>query len=492
MSTASVYRDIACRTGGSVYIGVVGPVRTGKSTFIKRFMETLVIPHITDVYARERARDELPQSGSGRTIMTAEPKFVPEEAAVIALDDAASCAVRLVDCVGFMVSDAVGVTEGGAERMVMTPWHDEEIPISEAAEEGTRRVIADHSSLAVMVTTDGSICGIKRASYVEAEERTAAELSVSEKPYILLLNCAEPKSESAIVLAGELSAKYGVSCLPVNCAAMTEEDMTAVLGAVLYEFPLESVSIYLPEWLDALDNDCAVKSEVFASVLKSSRELYRLSDVEKMPCSVRECRYVSGAKLTGVNFGTGEAALTIDLPRSLYYDTISAESGFEIQNDGDLVQLLRSLAGLKTEYERVHDALEDVKKCGYGIVMPTPEEMRLAEPEIVRQGGRYGVRLKAGAPAIHMIQTDIETEVSPALGGEKASEEIVSFLLQGYEGDTSRIWESNIFGKSLYDIAEEGLTGKITRLPEATRNKLRETLQRIINEGSGGLICIIF
>lgn len=490
MSTASVYRDIACRTGGSVYIGVVGPVRTGKSTFIKRFMETLVIPNISDVYARERARDELPQSGSGRTIMTAEPKFVPEEAASISLDDSASCAVRFVDCVGFMVDGAVGATEDGAERMVMTPWHDEEIPISQAAAEGTRRVISDHSSLAILVTTDGSVCGIERENYVEAEERTAAELEAAGKPYMLLLNCADPKSEEAVGLAAQLGEKYGVSCLPVNCATMGEDDMTAVLGAVLYEFPLESMSIYLPDWLDAL-GDCDIKNEIFSAILEPSRGLYRLGDAERIPRSVRESQYVSAARIDDISFGTGEVSMNIELPRSLYYDTISAESGFEIKNDGDLVSLLRSVSGLKAEYERVHAALEDVKKCGYGIVMPTPEEMRLAEPEIVRQGGRYGVRLKAGAPAIHMIQTEIETEVSPALGGEKASEEIVNFLLQGFDGDVNRIWESNIFGKSLYDIAEEGLTGKITRLPDSTRAKLRETLQRIINEGSGGLICII-
>ena len=492
MNTATrIYHDIAMRTGGDIYIGVVGPVRTGKSTFIKRFMETLVIPGIEDVYVRERARDELPQSGSGRTIMTAEPKFVPEEAVQLQLDGGTCCSVRLVDCVGYMVPGAAGLTENGAERMVMTPWYDEEIPITRAAEEGTRRVIADHSSIGILITTDGSVCGIDREDYIPAEERAAQELQSAGKPFIILLNCAAPRSEEAAALSAELAEKYSAACLPVNCLELDAAGMEEIIKTIVFEFPITRLSIYLPGWTDALEPDGGIKSSLYATISETAGEMSRLRDVSLAAQHFAENEFVSSAEVSGIMPGSGEAAICVQLPQSLYYRTISEESGFEINDDAALMGLLKSLSGLKSEYERVHEALEQVRERGYGIVMPLPEEMRLEEPEIVRQGGKYGVRLKASAPSIHMMMTDIETEVSPALGGASASDEIMGFLLQGFDGDMSRIWESNIFGKSLYDIAGESVAAKVQSLSAETQGKLRQTLERIINEGSGGLICII-
>lgn len=491
MNNSSNYQDLAKRTDGNIYIGVVGPVRTGKSTFIKRFMETLVIPNIDDVYMKERARDELPQSGSGKTIMTAEPKFVPEEAVRISLDEGVGCSVRLVDCVGYMVEGAAGQTEEGQERMVMTPWYDYEIPMTQAAEDGTRRVITDHSTIGILVTTDGSVCDIGREAYAEPEARAASELKAIGKPFVILLNTSNPKSERSQELANQLSEQYGASCIPVNCLELGEEDVSQIIKTVLFEFSVRSINIYLPAWADALCMDNSIKKEIFDSALSAAGNVKKVCDVEEMVSLLGECEKIEDTRVSGIEFGTGDVSVEIRIPQALYYETISEESGFDIQNDGDLVKLLSSLSTLKGEYERVHEALVQVRETGYGIVMPTEDELNLEEPEIVRQGGRYGVRLKASAPSIHMIKANIETEVSPALGGEKASEEIINFLLQGFDGDVNRIWESNLFGKSMYDIASEGLVSKINHMSGESQSKIQETLQRIINEGSGGLICII-
>lgn len=491
MLDTAIYRELAERTGGDVYIGVVGPVRTGKSTFIKRFMETLVLPNLEDVYARERARDELPQSGSGRTIMTAEPKFVPEQAAELTLAEGMVCRVRMVDSVGYMVNGAVGDQEDGTERMVMTPWYPEEIPLRQAAEEGTRRVIADHSTVGVLVTTDGSFTGIDRAEYEAPEARAVSELNAAGKPYLFLLNCADPGSEAVQALAAELTERYGHRCVPVNCAALTEEAFTGLLRELLYAFPVERFAVFLPAWMDALGPESPLRGELFGTILEAARSVRTMGEAGEAAAAIAESESVQSAAADRLDLGNGQVRLTVTLPQQLYYSTISAESGFEIHNDRDLMLLLHSVSSLKSEYERVHEALEEVRTRGYGIVMPTLEEMTLEEPQIVRQGGRYGVKLKASAPSIHMILANIETEVSPAIGGERASEEVINFLLQGYDGDINRIWESNIFGKALNDIAGEGLTGKIKNMPEDAKGKLRGTIQRIVNEGSGGLICIL-
>ena len=491
MTNTSIYQDMAQRTGGDIYLGLVGPVRTGKSTFIRRFMETLVIPNIEDVYARERAKDELPQSGSGRTIMTAEPKFVPEDAVNVTLDGGVSFSVRLVDCVGYMVDGASGQFEDGAERMVATPWFDEEVSMSRAAEEGTRRVIAEHSTIGVVMTTDGSICGIPREGYVPAEERVVAELKAIGKPFVLVLNSANPDSDAAQALRAELADKYGVTCVCVNCLDLTGEDIDDILRFALYEFPIAELGIYLPSWLDALPADAPLKAGIFEGIAEAVQHMSRVRDAFGIMDALGEREDVSAAGVKKVDMGSGKVMAELELPRSLYYDTISEQSGFEIHDDGDLMTLLTHIKDIKADYDHVSEALRDVREKGYGVVMPLPDELKLEEPQIVRSGGRYSVRLKASAPSIHMMMTNIETEVTPAIGGEKASEEIMGFLLQGFDGDVSRIWESNIFGKSLYDIAEEGLEAKIKRMPPSVQNKLRNTMQRIVNEGSGGLICII-
>ena len=486
----SIYDDIARRTGGDIYIGIVGPVRTGKSTFIKRFMETLVLPHMEDVYVRERAKDELPQSGSGRTIMTAEPKFVPEDAASITLDGNARLSVRLIDCVGYMIPGAAGRFEGENERMVTTPWYDHEISISEAAELGTTKVIQEHSTIGLVITTDGSICDIPRQDYAEAEERVVRELQAIGKPFVLLLNSANPESDEARALQNALSEKYAVDCVCVNCLTLTQQDIAGILEKLLYAFPITALGFDLPDWIDALPLEHPLRMRILTSVAEAADGMEKLRDVKGV-LQRFDAAGENSAELESLSLGTGSARANVRVPRALYYETISEQSGFEIRDDGDLMSLLTEMKDVKQEYDRVRDALEDVREHGYGIVMPTNDELVLEEPEIVRHGGRYSVRLRASAPSIHMIKADIETEVSPALGGEKASEDVINFLLQGFEGDVSRIWESNIFGKSLYDIAGEGLTAKIRKMPEESQAKLREALQRIINEGSGGLLFII-
>ena len=491
MNERTIYEDIALRTDGDIYLGVVGPVRTGKSTFIKRFMETLVIPNIDNVYMRERARDELPQSGSGRTIMTAEPKFVPEEAVDVMMDDGAAFSVRLIDCVGYMVPGAVGQFEDDAERMVTTPWFDEDIPFTQAAEVGTRKVIAEHSTIGLVITTDGTITDIERQNYADSEARVIRELKEIGKPFLVIINSANPSSEKAQKLRVELSERYGVTCLVKNCMTLEKDDVASIIKAVLYEFPLYEIGFYLPAWVNALPMDHSIKSELFQAIRSSLDPAYKIKDVETAVAAVGEDNNVSLAAVRDMDLGRGTVTATLELPHELFYMTLSEQSGLEIKDDGDLISLLSQLSKVKRDYDRIDSALQDVRMHGYGIVMPSREELHLEEPEIVRQGGRYGVRLKASAPSIHMIMANIETEVSPAVGGEKSSEDIINFLLQEFEGDVSRIWESNIFGKSLYDIAGEGLSNKIKKMPDETQGRLQEMLQRIVNEGAGGLICII-
>ena len=488
---SNLYADIARRTGGDIYIGVVGPVRTGKSTLIKRIMEELVIPNIEDLYQRERARDELPQSGSGRTIMTAEPKFIPEEAVTIRLGEETDLSVRLIDCVGYMVKGASGQFEDGVERMVTTPWFDHEISLTEAAEQGTYKVIAEHSTIGLVVTCDGTICEIPREDYVPAEERVIRELQEIGKPFTIVLNSADPRSESARALCASIREKYGTGCVCVNCLELTENDITEILKSALCEFPLSELDVYLPSWVDALPMEHPLRSSLYAGVRSAAQNVRRVRDVYPMSDSLREAENVLSVSVAALQMGRGIADIRMELPRTLYYQTISEQSGFAIKDDGDLMALLTEMRGIKNEYDRISSALRDVRETGYGIVVPSPDELKLEEPEIVRQGGRYGVRLKASAPSIHMIMANIETEVSPALGGEKASEQIINFLLQGFEGDTSRIWESNIFGKSLYDIASEGVITKLRQMPVNAQAKLQQTLTRIVNEGGGSLICII-
>lgn len=490
-NTTSIYREMAERTHNSIYIGVVGPVRTGKSTFIKRFMETHVIPNIENTYRRDRAKDELPQSGSGRTIMTAEPKFVPEEAVEVQLDEGARCSVRLIDCVGYMVPGAVGQFEDLAPRMVMTPWFDHEIPMTEAAEIGTRKVINDHSTVGVVITTDGSITDIPREDYREAEERVIRELQEIGKPFVVLLNSSDPNGTLARATAQEIEDRFDVRCLPVNCLELDESTVTQLLRELLYEFPLQELDLFLPSWVDALAVDHPIRSNIFSAVRENTQDLQHIRQLDACIKNIQRADDISSAQISQVDLGTGIATVTLAVPRSLFYRTLSEQSGLQLTDDGDLMEHLTELATAKKEYDKVAQALTSARETGYGIVMPSVEELDLDDPEIVRQGGRYGVRMRATAPSIHMIRADVETTVSPIVGNEKQSEDMVNYLLQEFEGDTSKIWQSNIFGRSFHEIVGEDLQAKLKRMPEDARDKLREALERIINEGSGGLICII-
>lgn len=491
MSETNIYQDIAMRTNGAFMLGVVGPVRTGKSTFIKRFMEKLVIPQIDNTYMRERAKDELPQSGSGRTIMTAEPKFVPEDAVTVSIGGGTELSVRLVDCVGYMVEGAGGQFEDGEERLVTTPWFDREVTLTEAAEKGTYKVITEHSTIGIVITCDGTICDLPRERYIPAEARVIEELQAIGKPFVVLVNSAAPQSEAARQAASDIAAQYGVKTLTVNCLELDEAGIGEIVHSVLEEFPLKSIGFFLPEWLDALPDDNELKGEMFSKICACTENAAKIKDCHAAVALLGEEENVSAVEMMKSDLGTGAVSVSVQLPRALYYKTISEQTGLEVKNDGDLISTLAEMSRVKLDYDKLRTALDDVRTKGYGVVMPDSSQMQLEEPQIVRQGGKYSVKLKANAPAIHMLMTNIETEVTPAIGGETASEDIINFLLQGFDGDVNRIWQSNIFGKSLYDIAEEGLTSKLAALPESAKAKLQTTLQRIINEGSGGLICIL-
>ena len=492
METANkLYRDMAARTGGDIYLGVVGPVRTGKSTFIKRFMDTLVIPHMQDDRRRERATDELPQSAAGRTIMTTEPKFIPEQAANITLGDVSNVRVRLVDCVGYIVPSALGYIEEDQPRMVKTPWYEEEIPFNMAAEEGTRRVIADHSTVGLVITTDGSITDIPRSEYAEAERRVVKELQVLNKPFTVLLNAVDPYADDTHRLAEALSAEYGVPVVPVNCQTMTEAEMVAVLGAVLSQFPLCRVGVSLPPWLMRLDREHPLRCSVVESVKAACSAVTKVGESNRIAAEIQGCEYVENARVRDVDMGTGCATVTVTLLPELFYKMLEEATGLSIPDDGTLMSVITDMAATCRKYEKVRGALEQVEATGYGIVMPEMEEMTLEEPEIIRQSGRYGVRLRASAPSIHMMKAQINTEVSPIVGTERQSEELVNYLLGRFEEEPVKIWESNIFGTSLYGLVNEGLHNKLVHMPEDARLKLKETVERIINEGCNGLICII-
>lgn len=487
----SIYEEIGKRTDGNIYLAVVGPVRTGKSTFAKRFMEQLVIPSIENVYHRERARDELPQSGSGKTITTSEPKFIPEQAVEISPDGEARLRVRLIDSVGYMVSGAVGAEEDGQPRMVTTPWYDHEIPMTQAAELGTRKVMEDHCTIGVVVTTDGSITDIPRDDYLEPEARSVGDMKQTGKPFLVLLNSRYPDAPETKLLAQQLEQQYGVSVLPVNCLTMEQEDILEILQQLLYAFPVEQLNFYLPGWVGALPEDHPIKQALYPQLLSMAQRTEHLRDARAVFAELPENVSFSGMDITGLSPGTGIVEIRLTFPEAMFYQVLSQETGVEIRDDAELMEHLRQLGEIKREYDRVSGALEQVRATGYGIVMPTTEEMHLEVPEILRKNGSYGVKLKASAPSIHMLRADITTVLTPMVGDEKQSEDLVNYLLSEYEGNTEKLWESNIFGKSLFELVSEGLNSKLSRMPDEARTKLRQTISRIINEGSGGLICII-
>lgn len=491
MAEHSIYRDIAERTGGDIYIGVVGPVRSGKSTFIKRFMEALVLPNMGDGYSRDRARDEMPQSAAGKTVMTTEPKFIPDEAVTVKLDDNAVMRVKMIDCVGYIVPDAMGTVENGQPRMVRTPWSQEPMPFIEAAEMGTHKVITEHATIGMLVTTDGSIGDIPRASYVEAEERVVRELKEMGKPFALILNSAKPDSDEATALAYELETKYGVPVALVSCLELDAEDIRHILELVLLEFPVTEVRVRLPGWTTALEPAHRIHASVIGQLRQAADRVRKIGDIRTAFSDFDTNEYVRRVSVDEVDLGRGCALVTLHMAEDLYYRVISELTGFDIAGEKELIDLLRTLAGMKAEYDKVAAALHDCEDSGYGIVMPDVADMKLDEPEIVRQAGGYGVRLRASASSVHMIRANIQAEVSPIVGTEQQSEDLVRYMLREFEEDPARIWDSNMFGKSLYELVNEGIHAKLEHMPEASRQKLSETLERIINEGSGGLICIL-
>ena len=491
MVNNDIYSDIAKRTDGDIYIGIVGPVRTGKSTFIKRFMEQLVIPNITSEFRRERAVDELPQSAAGKTIMTTEPKFIPEEAVEVKINDNTKFNVRMIDCVGYIVPSAIGYIENEAPRMVVTPWFEEEIPFAMAAEIGTQKVIQDHSTIGLVVTTDGSISDIPREEYEEAEQRVIDELVSINKPFIIVLNCVDPDSAKSQKLAEQMSAKYGNVVIPVNCLALDEESINNILRQVLYAFPIKEINISMPKWITALDKNHWLKCSVMGTIRNAAADMHHVRDVDKLTERISDGDYIDGSRIDTIDLGKGSADVSIDLEKCLFYKIIGEETGIEISNDNDLMPLLKELMCIKKKYEKIESALSEVEATGYGIVMPQLDDLTLEEPEIIKQGGKYGVRLKASAPSIHMMKANIVTEVNPIVGSEKQSEELVMYLMNEFDEDPKKIWSSNIFGKSLHELVNEGLHNKLYKMPVDARLKLQETLERIINEGCGGLICFI-
>lgn len=491
MAEHSIYQDISERTGGDIYIGVVGPVRTGKSTFIKRFMEALVLPNMEDSYSRDRARDEMPQSAAGKTVMTTEPKFVPDEAVNIRIDDCASLRVKMIDCVGYIVSEALGTIENGQPRMVHTPWQQEPMPFVEAAEMGTEKVIKEHSTIGMLITSDGSIGEISRESYVQAEERIVNELKSIGKPFAMVLNSANPASEDAIALAYELEAKYDVPVALVSCLELDAEDIRHILELVLHEFPVTELKIKFPSWMSALEPTHPIRVSVMETVKMCAEQIKKAGDIQKGLRPLGENEYVESYVIHEIDLGTGKADISVSFSNELYYSVISELSGFDIPNEETLISLLKNLSQSKAQYDRVAEALAMAEEKGYGIVMPSIEDLHLEEPEIIKQSGGYGVKLCASAQSIHMIRANIETEINPIVGTEQQSEDLVKYMLREFEENPGKIWESNVFGKSLYELVNEGLHTKLEHMPEESRTKLSETLERIINEGSGGLICII-
>ena len=487
----NLYEDIIERTGGDIYLGVVGPVRTGKSTFIKKFMEILVLPNIENTYIQERTRDELPQGSAGKTIMTTEPKFIPDEAIEVRLVENISMRIRLVDCVGYTVPGAVGYDDGETKRMVSTPWSDEPIPFEEAAEVGTRKVIREHSTIGVVVTTDGTITDIPRENYADAERRVIEELREIGKPFVVILNSVSPSADNTVNLQEELSRKYEVPVIPLNCLMLSEKDIRNIFKEVLYEFPVQEISINLPSWIEVLEPSHWVADEYTKAIREHILKVERLRDIEKALSEMRNLDIIEDATMVNVELGNGNAYLEISAPQQLYDQVLSEICGIEIDTPADLLKTLQEFSHAKKEYDKIADAIAQVKENGYGIVPPILEDIVLEEPEIIRQGGRFGVRLKASAPSVHMLRVNIKSEFTPIVGTEKQSEDLANYLMDEYAENPQKLWDSNLLGKSLYEMVKDGIANKLDNMPPHAQQKLKETLEKIMNEGSGGIIVII-
>ncbi len=491
MESFNIYKDIAERTQGDIYVGVVGPVRTGKSTFIKRFMDLMVIPKIENTYKKERAKDELPQSGSGKSIHTTEPKFVPNEAIEIELNDELKFKVRMVDCVGYIVKGAIGYIEGENAKMVHTPWYDYEIPFEDAAEIGTRKVIQDHSTIGLVITTDGSITGIPRDDYLEAEERVINELKSINKPFIIILNSSKPSAPETKTLRKEMEEKYKVTVRIMDVYNMNEDNIEDIFKDVLSEFPVKEINIDIPQWVEKLECSHWLKKEFFNIIKEMSLDISKVKDIKCCLDKIEKYEYLGTSTLMEIDLGVGIGRILLKPEDGVFYKVLSEICDLNVSCESELLSLIKELNFAKKEYDKIKDALNDVRETGYGLVAPQLSEMQFEEPEIVKQGNKFGVKLKASAPSLHFIKADIKTEISPIMGSEKESEELVKALLEQFETDPTSVWQSNMFGKSLEVLVKEGLQNKLYKMPEDVQVKIQKTLQKIINEGNGGLICII-
>lgn len=491
MEQFNIYKDISERTNGDIYIGVVGPVRTGKSTFIKRFMDLLVIPNIEDEYSRERTIDELPQSSGGKTIMTTEPKFIPNNAVCINIDDNTTFNVRMIDCVGYIVNGALGYMDDNQPRMVSTPWFNEKIPFEEAAEIGTKKVITDHSTIGIVVTTDGSITDLGREEYILAEEKVIKELKNLSKPFVILLNTSRPYSQSTETLKQELIEKYNSPVIGVNIAQLKQDDINSILEKILYEFPIKQLNLNLPKWIETLDINHWLKQSIIQDIKNLLPDINKLHNIKATISILEDNEYIKKAYLDKIELGEGLGHIEIGLNDNLFFKVLSETTNMEINDEYELISIIKLLSQSKKEYDKVKYAIEEVKTKGYGIVTPTLDEMILEKPELIKHGTRYGIKIKATAPSFHLIKADIQTEVAPIVGSEDQSKELSEYLLEQFENEKEKIWDYNIFGKSLSDLVNDGLNTKLYRIPEDAQVKLQETLQKIINEGNGGLICIL-
>ena len=490
MDRTELYRDIAKRTQGDIYIGVVGPVRTGKSTFIKRFLDLLVLPNIENEHVKARVIDELPQSGAGRSIMTTQPRFVPNEAVRVEFADHQFCNVRLVDCVGYLVPGAIGHMEDDAPRMVRTPWFDYDIPFEEAAELGTHKVIAEHSTIGIVMTTDGSITELPRESYVEAEARVIREMQQTGKPFVVIVNSIDPEGDAAQALRESLSEQYGVCAICLNAMQMTASQAAQLIEEILLEFPLRMIEVNIPAFMRALPRDHWLMQRVLLPIYAALPQLNRVRDYRYLTEALAHVEQFLPARVERVALGEGVATIVLQPEEGLFYAILGEECGCNIRDDFELISAMKEFVEAKAEFDRISGALEEARRTGYGVVPPAVDEMELDEPEIVRQGNRFGVKLRARASGLHVIRVDIESEVSPIVGTEQQSEALVQYLLSAFEEDPAAIWQTNIFGKSLYDLVRDGMTGK-GNMPPAVQQRIQNTLQRIVNEGCNGLICIM-